>query len=82
MTKNERVELFRLVEELQEVTERAGANIDMLYQFIKNKDEIHNLSIKGIDYIADDTFANLELISMKFHSYQKKINDEYNKSTN
>jgi len=61
-----------LVEDLDNAIEKASATMEMLYQFLKNKDELKELSIRGADFILENTQEDLELIKSKFHLYAKE----------
>ena len=51
-------------------------------QFLKNKTEINELSIRGADFIMEDTQNELELVKSKFHMLLKEVKNGNNKSTN
>ena len=71
-----------LADDLDNTIEKASATIEMLYQFLKNKTEISELSIRGADFIMEDTQKELELIKSKFHMLIKEVKSGNNKSTN
>ena len=61
---------------------KASATMEMLYQFLKNKTEMNELSIRGADFIMEDTQKELELIKSKFHMLIEEVKSGNNKSTN
>lgn len=76
------IKIMSLVDDLDNTIEKASATIEMLYQFLKNKTEISELSIRGADFIMEDTQKELELIKSKFHMLLKEVKSGNNKSTN
>jgi len=76
-------ELILLRDDLDKAIEKASATMEMLYQFLRNKDEIKELSFRGADFIMEDTQEELEFIKSKFHLYIKeKLKNDNNSSTN
>lgn len=71
-----------LADDLDIAINKASATMEMLYQFLKNKTEINELSIRGADFIMEDTQKELELIKSKFHMLLKEVKNGNNKSTN
>ena len=61
-----------LIDDLAKAVEKASATMEMLYQFLKNKDEINELSLRGADFIMENTQEDLELIKAKFHLHIKE----------
>ncbi len=76
------IKIMSLVDDLDNTIEKASATIEMLYQFLKNKTEISELSIRGADFIMEDTQKELELIKSKFHMLIEEVKSGNNKSTN
>ncbi len=75
------IKIMSLVDDLDNTIEKASATIEMLYQFLKNKTEISELSIRGADFIMEDTQKELELIKSKFHMLIEEVKSGNNKST-
>ncbi len=71
-----------LTDDLDIAINKASATMEMLYQFLKNKTEINELSIRGADFIMEDTQNELELVKSKFHMLLKEVKNGNNKSTN
>lgn len=65
-------QLILLRDDLDKAIEKASATMEMLYQFLRNKDEIKELSLRGADFIMEDTLEELELIKCKFNLYIKE----------
>ena len=76
------IKIMSLVDDLDNTIEKASATMEMLYQFLKNKTEINELSIRGADFIMEDAQKELELIKSKFHMLIEEVKSGNNKSTN
>ena len=71
-----------LADDIDIENNKAKTTMEMLCQFLKNKTEINELSIRGADFIMEDTQKELELIKSKFHMLIKEVKSGNNKSTN
>lgn len=76
MTKEGRTNIFRLRDDLEQTTEKAVATIEMLYHFMKYKDELNELALSGADFILENTLEDIELLRMKFNQLIKEVDNE------